>query len=70
MVALVIDEDLGLVVKTAKRGGMQYAVTVPGIGLTCRARRLVYQPSATLPLDHRIGSKPHPIRWPIDAVAD
>jgi hypothetical protein len=28
----VIDEDLGLVVKTAKRGGMQYAVTVPGIG--------------------------------------
>jgi hypothetical protein len=57
VIALVIDEDLSLVVKTAEGCRMQNAVAVALIYGAGRARRLWLQPPAALPMVDGIGRK-------------
>ncbi len=52
VIALVIDEHLGLVGQAPERGRMQDAVAVPGVKAAGRARRLGHEPPATFALIH------------------
>ena len=57
VVALVIDEDLGLVLEAAERGAMDYAIA---IALEAGAHRMVGlgdAPATAVPRQHRIGSE-------------
>ena len=47
MIALVEDEDLGLVGEPPERGRMDDSVTVPAKGVARRAHRLRMEPAAT-----------------------
>jgi len=64
MIALVIDEDLGLVVEAAERGRMEDAVTVARIGRAGRAGRLGNEPAAAFPLVDGVGGKRPFLRRP------
>ena len=57
MVALVIDEDLRLIVQPAKGGGMEDAVAVAPIGRAGRARGLIVEPATASARIGGIGRK-------------
>ncbi len=57
MIALVIDEDLGLVVEAAERGRMEDTVAVARVWRAGRARRLGDKPAAAFPLVDGVGGK-------------
>ena len=60
MVALVIDEDLGLVVQPAEGGRVEDAVAVAAEGRAGRARGLIVEPAAARPRIGGIGREPSP----------
>jgi hypothetical protein len=67
VIALVIDENLGLVVEAAEGGRMEDAVAVAGVRRAGRTRRFLDQPPAASPLIDRIGGKRPLLRRGTDA---
>ena len=70
MIAFVIDEDLGLVVEAAERGGMEDAVAVARVERAGRARRLGDQPAPAFPLIDGVSGERPLIRGGLDRVVN